>query len=152
MFKLYRYMLLTICGLITGLTYAQESLTIDQAWARETPPGVMNSAVYLTIHNPADAEDQLIGASSVAADRTELHTSIEENDVMKMRPKDSIAVQKNGMAMLKPGGDHVMLLDLHQPLKEGDTIQLELEFKNSGTIRIDVPVMKKGHDTHKHSG
>ncbi len=144
-------LLLVISVLFTGLAHAQDRLMVDQAWARETPPGVNNGAIYFMIRNSGDVADRLTGVASDVADRAELHTHVEENGVMKMRPIDAIVVPENSMAMLKPGSDHVMLLDLHQPLKEGDSLQLELEFEKSGKIIVDVPVRKEGQDTHSHS-
>ena len=150
---MHRIVFIFALSFFTTPSPAQHGPSIEQAWARETPPGITNGAVYFIVNNPTNTLERLIGVASDAADRVELHTHTEDNGVVKMRLIDAVAVPKYGMAMLEPGGDHLMLLDLSQPLKEGETIQLELEFEKAGTIRIDVPVKKEGEgiNSHPHS-
>jgi copper(I)-binding protein len=83
-----------------------------------------------------------------------LHTHLHENGVMKMRPIDGIVIPAHGMAELKPGGDHVMLMGLKAPLKMGDHFPLVLVLEKAGKIPVMVkvgPVGAKsaGHGTHK---
>jgi copper(I)-binding protein len=132
-----------------------KEMSIDGAFARATIGQGRIGAVFLMIHNPGSAADRLIGAASSVAERAELHTHKHENGVMKMRPVDAIAVPANGMAALKPGGDHVMLMGLSAPLKEGDRFELVLKFEKAGAIPVMLTVgpvgaMGAGHGGHKH--
>lgn len=98
-----------------------------------------NSAAYMTIRN-SGAADNLISASTDVAGKVELHTVVADGDVMRMEQVEKIEVPANGEALLKPGGFHVMLLEVKQDLKVGDTIDLSLTFEKAGTITLKVPV------------
>ncbi|GAA5529976.1 copper chaperone PCu(A)C [Herpetosiphon gulosus] len=98
-----------------------------------------NSAAYMTIRNTG-AADNLISASTDVAGKVELHTVVADGDVMRMEQVEKIEVPANGEALLKPGGFHVMLLEVKQDLKVGDTIDLTLTFEKAGTITLKVPV------------
>lgn len=103
--------------------------------------GGSNSAVYMHLANTSATADALIGASTDVAEVVELHTVINEQGVMKMRPVPQIDLPANGTQQLKPGGFHVMLLGITQDLKEGDTIDLTLTFEQAGDVTITAPVM-----------
>ena len=125
--------------------YADEpAITITNAWARATPGGAKTGAAYLTITNRGGASDKLVSASTPVAGMTQLHTTIDDNGVMKMRPLKSLDVKPGGSATLKPGGMHLMLMDLKGPLKEGQSFPLALTFDRAGKIETNVMVMKAG--------
>ncbi|MFO1057641.1 MAG: copper chaperone PCu(A)C [Dongiaceae bacterium] len=124
--------------------YAEDAIVIEQAFARATPAGARNGAVYMTILNRGATADRLVAASSPAAARAELHQTISEGGVMKMRPVDAIPIDPAGKAVLKPGGLHVMLLDLKAPLKQGETVPVTLVFDKAGPMTINVPIQKPG--------
>ena len=110
-----------------------------------TAPSAKNGGAFMTIRNTGHADDRLVAAASPAAARAELHTHIMADGIMKMRPVEGgIAVPAEGMAELKPGGLHVMLLGLAAPLAEGATIPVTLTFEKAGAITVEVPVMKAG--------
>lgn len=98
-----------------------------------------NSAAYMTIRNTG-AADNLIAASTDVAGKVELHTVTADGDVMKMEQVEKIEVPANGEAVLKPGGFHIMLLEIKQDLKVGDTLDLTLTFEKAGKITVKVPV------------
>lgn len=98
------------------------------------------SAAYMTLVNVGSTADRLLGASSDAAQDVQLHTSEMENNVMRMREVPAIDVPANGEAVLKPGGYHVMLLDLTRDLTPNETITLTLTFERAGEIQVQVPV------------
>lgn len=139
-----RVFILAISLLTASSIQAQDHLSIESAWARESPPGSPNGAAYFTVKN-AGKEDKLIGisVSSQIADRAELHTHKHEGGMMKMQKVEAIEIPSGGHAMLKPHGDHVMLIGLKQLLKEGETLSLELQFEKAGTIKVDAPVLKE---------
>ncbi|MBM7843233.1 copper chaperone PCu(A)C [Herpetosiphon giganteus] len=98
-----------------------------------------NSAAYMTIRNTG-AADTLIAASTDVAGKVELHTVTADGEVMKMEQVEKIEVPANGEAVLKPGGFHIMLLEIKQDLKVGDTLDLTLTFEKAGKITVKVPV------------
>ena len=135
-------------------------MKIDHPWARASAGPARNSAAFMTIHNAGGA-DRLISASADVSDRVELHTHEMDGDVMKMRQVEAIDVPANGMAELKPGGFHVMLIGLKAPLKEGESFPLTLTFENAGTVTLEVAVeaitsmgggMKHGTMDHNNMG
>lgn len=127
--------------ILIGFAQAQDHFAVKDAWARETPPGVSNGAVYFNIYNTGIA-DQLIEVSTDVAERAEMHTHINQDGVMQMRRVEAIDVPAGGQATLKPHGNHVMLIGLKRPLKVGETVQLRLQFKTGASLEINVPVAR----------
>lgn len=122
-------------------------IVVDSAWARETTPSAKAGGVFVSISNHGEAADRLIAGSSEAAGRVELHTHIMEGEVMKMRQVQAIDLPAGEVVALEPGGFHVMLIDLVEPLREDDTIPLTLTFEQAGDIDIEVQVMDIKHGT-----
>lgn len=95
------------------------------------------SAAYMVIRNTGSAADKLVAASGDIAKSIEIHTVIEENGMMQMRPVEGgIEIPAGGSVELKPGGYHVMLIGLNRDMIAGETVQLTLKFEQAG----DVPV------------
>jgi len=122
---------------------ATENLTITKGFARETPPMARVGIAYLTITSRG-AADRLVGYSTPACNRPELHTHIETDGIMQMRQVEAIEVPAGGVAELKPGGLHLMLIDLNQQLVEGETLDLTLMFEQAGAVAVTVPVLGVG--------
>jgi len=78
------------------------------------------------------------------AGEAQLHTTITDNGVMKMRPVSAIDLKPGASVTLKPGGMHVMLMDLKQPLKNGDSFPIALTFEKAGKVNATVKVQKAG--------
>lgn len=117
-----------------------KELTIQNAWGR---PGVSgsNSAVYFTIDNPLSQSNELKRISSDVAESVELHmSSMDANGIMMMRPVESIEIPAKSTVDLKPGGLHVMLVGLKQDLITGGSITINLDFENTGSLTIEVPI------------
>lgn len=102
--------------------------------------GGQNSAAYMTLVNNGDTADRVISATTDVAQVVELHTVEIEDNVMKMRPVEQIDIPANGQVELRPGSFHVMLIDLKQSLKEGDTVNLTLVLEKAGEIEVQAPV------------
>jgi copper(I)-binding protein len=117
---------------------------IDHAWARATPGAARTGAVYFRVESPTD--DRLIGLASPVAGKAELHTHLEENGVMQMREVESgLAVPAGQEVELTPGGLlHVMLIELNQKLKAGDSFPLTLTFERAGSRDVTVKVERLG--------
>ena len=98
----------------------------------------------MTLTNTGKQADRVVSASTEAAGITELHTHLNENGVMKMRQVNDIRVEAGSTVKLQPGGLHVMLIKLKQPLKEGDSVPLTLRFEKAGEVKVDVKVDKVG--------
>ena len=124
-------------------TYQVGELTVETPWSRAT--SARAGGVFMMIHNGGHHGDRLIGAESDLAGRVEVHMTIMEDGVMRMRHmEDGIEVPAGGMAELKPGGFHVMLMGLTQPLAEGESFPLTLIFDEAGEVTVDVPVRAAG--------
>lgn len=121
-------------------------IVIENPWARSSPRMAETGVVYMVIRNKGNAPDVLIDASTDVAEAAELHQSIMENGVMKMQPVPGqrLEIPAKGAVELKPGGYHLMLLKLKQPLQEGQTITVTLRFEKSGEITVQVPVRRMG--------
>lgn len=117
---------------------APPAVSVDGAWARATVPGQSGSAAYFTIRN-AGGEDKLLTVSSPAADAS-LHSTSMDNGVMRMRPLEALDIPAKGTVELKPGGTHVMLMGLKQPLSAGATLALDLKFQKSGERHVTAEI------------
>lgn len=117
-------------------------VAIEQPFARATPAKV--GGVFMTLKNAGGTADKLVKAASPVAENVELHTHVKDGDAMRMRPVENIPVPAHGQTALEPGGYHVMLIGLKQPLKEGTQFPLTLTFEKAGTVTIQIPVMKAG--------
>ena len=144
-----RYLIL-LTSLVASSAGAQ--ITIDTAWARATAPGAKIGAGYMTIRNAGGAADRLVGASSPAAERVEMHVTTKDGEVSRMREVKSYAVPAKGAFELKPNGPHLMLVNLKAPLKEGASVPLRLRFEKAGDVdaRLEVRPLTASAPAHKH--
>lgn len=128
---------------VAGAALAQSTqLEVDNAWAGATPGKAENGAAYLTIQSPT--ADRLVSASSPVAKKAELHTMSMQGMVMKMRPITGLDIPAGQPVTLKPGGEHIMLMGLNQPLHEGQSFPLILDFEKAGPRTVTVTVEKAG--------
>jgi periplasmic copper chaperone A len=120
-------------------------LVISQAWTRATPGGAKTGGGYLTIENKGSAPDKLIGASADAAGKVELHEMAMNNGVMTMRPlENGLAIEPGKTVKLAPGGFHLMMMDLKNPLKQGDKVPVTLQFEKAGKVAVTLDVQGVG--------
>ncbi|MEJ7555122.1 MAG: copper chaperone PCu(A)C [Aquificaceae bacterium] len=132
---------------LAGLSLAQPKIEVKDAWVREVPPTSKMSAAYMVIENKGKEADRLVDASNNVSEITELHETVEG----RMRRVKAIEIPAGGKVELKPGGLHIMLINLKKPLKEGDTVELTLKFEKSGEVKVQAPVRKgMGGHMHKH--
>jgi len=117
-------------------------LTIIDVRARPAPLVGGTGAIYLTVLNGLDSDVQLVSASSPVANVVETHETIAENGVMRMIPlPDGYTVPAGEALVLKPGGKHIMLIDIVEPLAPGDTVNLTVHFDNGESMEVTVPVL-----------
>ncbi len=155
-------LLLAACAPTAG------EMHVIEPWARATPAG-STAAAYLQVHKTTGANDALIGVSTQVARVVEIHENVsmetmqteggheghdmsghaveeamghghEPGDVMTMRPVERIEIPNNGMAVLEPGGYHIMLIDLQSDLVAGESFELVLHFENTEDITVMVMV------------
>ena len=117
---------------------------IEAPWSRATAPGAKVGAGYFTIRNKSDKADRLLGASSPLAARVETHVVEKQGDVLRMREVKGYEVPARGSFELKPGGPHLMLVDIKQQLKEGEKVPLVLRFQNAGEVKTELAVRTLG--------
>jgi hypothetical protein len=127
-----------------ALLAAQAPVVASGAWVREPVTGRPTTAAYVVLENPGNEDIQIVSAATNVAGNVELHEMVREGDTMKMAPVKSITVPAKGKVELKPGGLHIMLFNLKQPLKEGDTVPLTLSTNRGWTVRVQAPVKKGG--------
>ena len=138
-----------LLSLVSTSVFSQ--IEISDAWSRATPPGAKVAAGYLTMRNKSAAADRLVGASSPAAARVETHVTEKQGEVMRMREVKGYEVPAKGSFELKPGGAHLMLVDVRRPFKEGDRIPLVLRFQNAGEVKTELEVKGLGaQKAHSH--
>ena len=121
------------------------SIEIEHPWARATPKGASIGAGYMKITNKGTDSDRLLGGSVAFAKRVEVHSMVMDQGVMKMRAlKDGLEIKPGETVELKPGGYHMMFVDLAQPLAQGDRVKVTLTFAKAGTIDVDYTVEAVG--------
>ena len=125
-----------------ALAAAADMVTVDEPYVRLAPPNAPATGAFMVIKNAGDKDVKVVKADNPASKATELHTHLNENGVMKMRPVAAIDVKSKGEAVLKPGGLHVMLIDLKAPMKEGDVVPITLTFDDGSSKKVDAKVVK----------
>lgn len=129
-------------------------LVVVSPWTRATPGGAKIAGGYFKITNNGKIPDRLISASSVSADRVEVHEMSMNDGVMKMRQlTDGLIIKPGETVELKPGGFHMMFMDIKRPLKKGDTLKATLTFEKAGKLDVifNVNAMgATGEPAHKH--
>jgi hypothetical protein len=119
------------------------NIKIEDAYTRATAPGQQVAGGFLKIDNKGNA-DQLLGASSPAAGEVQLHEMAMDGNVMKMRQVKDIPVPAGGTVELKPGGYHLMFMNLKGPFVAGQTVPVKLKFAKAGEMELKLPVNPLG--------
>ncbi len=145
---------------------AQSGITVEAAWARAAPQsssgdmgnhsenmgnsdsmgggensvGGSHSAIYMVIYNQSNQNDRLIAAKTDVAETVEIHQTRMENDIMMMQKLDGVEIPANSKVELKPGGYHIMLINLKKDLKAGDKLAFTLVFEKQGEINLEAEI------------
>ncbi len=131
---------------VVGSAWAQAQVKIEDAWVRGTVAQQKASGAFMRLTPSQDT--RLVSASSPVAGVVEVHEMAMDKDVMRMRAVPALALIAGKTTELKPGGYHVMLMDLKQPLKAGDTVPLTLVFEDAAKVRtsqtVQAPVRALG--------
>jgi hypothetical protein len=138
-------------GITLGLSFstqAQEakvgSIKVENAYTRATVPGQMAAGGFMKIENKGTA-DQLVSASSPVAGEVQLHEMAMDGNVMRMRQVKDIALPAGGALELKPGGLHLMFMNIKAPLTAGETVPVKLKFAKAGEVEVKMPVNAMGN-------
>ena len=116
------------------------TINISDPWVRQGKVNG-NSAAYFTIINGADQTDKLLSAASSASENCELHfTQINAENKMMMMPQESVEVPSGETVEFKPGGYHVMMLNLKKDLQSGEKVKMTLQFEKAGKIEVEAIV------------
>ena len=127
---------------------AADDIVVHDPYIRLAPPNAPASAAFMVLHNKGGHDVRLLKADNPLARATELHTHIDDGGVMRMRPVAAIEIKAGGEAVLKPGGMHIMLIDLKAPLKEGDLVPMTLGFDDGSSKSIEIRVMRMAPMEH----
>ena len=119
---------------------AADSIQTAEPSVRMVPPGQDQTGAYLTLRNNGKQDHALVKAASPAARVTELHTVVDEGGMKKMRPVAKMDIKAGGETRLQPGGLHIMLIGLKQPLGEGTNVAITLTFEDGSSKEISAPV------------
>ncbi len=128
-----------------------DQVTVSEPFARASQ--LNNSAAFMTLMNKGN-DTAIVAARSAVAGVVELHTHREENGVMRMRQVDRIDLPAGEMVALKPGGLHVMLIDLKQALEVGSEISVTLIYADGSETSLKMPVVNvmRGHGMNHGAG
>jgi copper(I)-binding protein len=143
-----------VCAIVLGTLAAApvfaQSVKVANAWVRAPAPGQKTAAAYFDVTSESNAA--LVAAGSPAADRAELHSMSMDGGVMRMRGLPRIELPAGQTVKLTPGGMHLMLIDLKQPLHAGDKVPLVLSVQSSGTslttVKLEAEVRAAAPESH----
>ena len=127
-----------IGGLIALSSSASAEVIAKDAWVRGTVPAQKLTAAYMTLTSTEDAK--IVGATSPAARKTEIHASMMMGGVNQMHSVDAIPLPAGKPVELRPGGYHVMLMDLAKQVKPGESVPIVFTIEGKGGKRTQVEV------------
>ena len=131
---------------------SSNTITVEQAWARATPRGALTGAAYMMLINNGAFADRLLSATTPVADQIQFHKQTEDTGVSRMREVHNVELSPGGKITFKPGDMHMMIVGIKQPLKEGQSFPLTLQFEKAGNIDVTVPIEKVGAMQHEDMG
>ena len=136
--------LLLLPLLVQAHNHEKGDIQIRHPWSRATAPGAKVAAGYMELRNSGAQPDRLLSAEPPVAKRVEMHVARRDGEVMKMRQVQSFEVPARERYEMRPGGSHLMLVDIARPLKKGERFPLKLRFERAGEIEVQVEVQDLG--------
>ena len=139
---------LCVAGLIGWTLVAMQAfaqVTVTEPWARSTVAEQKATGMFMTLTSKEDAK--LVGAASPAAKIVEVHEMTMDNNIMKMREVKAVALPAGKPVQFKPGGYHVMLIDLARPLEPGQKVPVTLviEGKDGKRSKVEAEAEVRPH-------
>ena len=141
-------LIVLLCSFVKGTLYAD--IAVTNATVRLLPPGVPNTAAYFSIQNDSDKSQILVAASADFATKAEIHNHIMVDDMMRMQQQSEVVIQPGETVHFSPGGLHIMLFGLKQPLNEGQSVIFSLQTQEGESISINAKVARPKASTHSH--
>ena len=132
-----------LAALLVSLSIAAPAwaqVVIENPWSRATPPAAKIGVGYMTIRNQSPSADHLLSVRSAVAARVETHVTVRDGDISRMKEVKGYDIPPKGSFELKPGGAHLMLIDLKAPLKQGDVVPIVLSFQKAGEVKTELHV------------
>lgn len=138
--KVMKPYLLAVLAVFSVVVQAQPSASIDvsSAWARPTVEGQSGTGAFMRLLSKDGA--RVVGASSEVAGVVEIHEMVLQGNVMRMRPIDGLALPPGELVELKPGGHHMMLMDLKRALRNGEKIKVDLRVETRDRKLVTQPI------------
>jgi hypothetical protein len=131
-------------GLAWPHSHEKGDIQVRHPWSRATAPGAKVAVGYMEIRNTGAQPDRLIAASTPVAKRVEMHVTQREGEIMRMRQVKDFEIPARERITLRPGGSHLMLVDITRPLKKGERFPVTLRFERAGELQIEVEVQDIG--------
>ena len=145
----------------TNAFAGHDDIHIHDVTIRATTPNAGATAIYAMIHNHGDEQDRLVGGRVSFAKKVEIHEMKMDGDVMRMREiEGGLVIPSDGMAYLKKGGNHMMVMGLSEPIKLDGAYEVTFSFEKAGDITVPAVVISlsgkakqdHSHKDHDHSG
>ena len=131
--------------------YKIGSLEITTPWTRATPPSARTGGGFMTITNKGTTADRLVAVRSSVSDKVEIHEVQMDGSVMRMREvAKGLEIAPGATVMLKPGGYHIMFMELKAPLAKDTKVPLTLVFEKAGSLDIQLNVEAMGSTPQGH--
>lgn len=143
-------LLFVFCALAAAHNHEKGDIQVRHPWSRATPPGAKVAVAYMELRNTGSQPDRLLSASTAVAQRVEMHITQREGEVMKMRQVKTFEIPARERYALRPGGSHLMLVDLAQPLKKGERFSMTLRFERAGELEIELEIQEAGSRHPRH--
>ena len=137
-------LLITVWSVFGCSEMSVSSVQVKNAWVREPPGGHPITGAYMEIINRSSVVYEIIGVSSEKVGRVEIHSMEYDDEIMRMRKVDSLRLRPEEEINLQPGGLHLMLMDIADVIKAGDSLPLMLHFSD-GTKQLVESSVRKGH-------
>jgi periplasmic copper chaperone A len=149
-----RFLLAASLALLSGVAQAHShekgELQVQHPWSRQTPPGAKVGVGFMEIRNLGWNPDRLIAVSTPLAGRVEMHITLRQGEVTRMRQVQSFEIPARARVQLRPGGAHLMLVELVRPLGKGERVPMMLRFLHAGQMAIELEVQELGSRRARH--
>lgn len=139
-------LIVLLCGLVSSAFYAEVKIT--DATIRLLPPGVPNTAAYFSVENHFEKRLTLVGAEADFVGKAEIHNHVMIDGMMRMQHQTEVVLQPGERVEFAPGGLHIMLFELKQPLQEAQLLQISLQTKEGESIIFTAKVARPSAHSH----
>jgi periplasmic copper chaperone A len=130
---------------------ARAEIIVHDAWVRASLGISKTTAAYALISNTGKSDDELLSVSTTSAMMAQVHKSEEKDGIETMKPVSSLLIPAGATVELKPGGLHIMMMNLPRPLNNGETVELLFTFRNQGPVKADAKVVPLSEERQHHN-